>query len=267
MKKLTILIALFAAIFGVERAKAWGGFGHAAMVYVAEQHLTPEAQKKCHYYLKHNLPYYASWMEYWRSIPEYKSVNNPHSIRAMGDGRSLDWGGKPKGRAMGHLVNTMKELGNGKYRELPDSVVRQRLINMLHYLPDMHCPVHVGFPKENFPQYRYQIYRKGKPIKYHSFWDGAPALTRKGWTLEEYAAAVDKNVTPKQIKRWTKGSYDDWACDIIKQAHRCYDITPAGTDVAKLTKEQKEQVLELVDELGLKAAYRLAHVLNTIFAE
>ena len=247
-------------------AKAWGGFGHSAIVYVAEQHLTPEAKEKCRYYLRHTLPFYASWMDQWRTIPEFKSVNNPHSIKAMPDGRTINWSGNPQGGAMGHLVNMMNELGDGKYKSLPDSIVRQRLINLVHYLPDMHCPVHVSFPKDKFPQYRYKIYKKGKPVKYHSFWDGAPGYKRKNWTLERYAAAVD-NISPKQAKRWVKGSYDDWARDIIKQAHRCYTITPEGTDIARLTKDQQAQVLELADEMAMKAAYRLAYVLNTLFKE
>ena len=265
MKKSLLTILLF-ALLSVGSAKAWGGFGHSAIVYVAEQHLTPEAKAKCRYYLRHTLPYYASWMDQWRMIPEFRSVNNPHSIKTMADGRNIDWGGTPRGRAMGHLVNMMNELGDGKYKSLPDSLVRQRLINLVHYLPDMHCPVHVGFPKEQFPQYRYKIYKKGKPTKYHSFWDGSPGFKRKNWTLEKYAAEVD-NVSPKQAKKWVKGTYDDWARDIIKQAHRCYVITTEGTDVAKMSKDQQAQVLELADEMAMKAAYRLAYILNTLFKE
>ena len=255
-----------AMLFGGQSAKAWGWFGHGGIVYVAEKHLTPEAKAKCRYYLKHTLPYYASWMDYWRGVGVYRSVNNPHSMKASADGRTLDWGGKPAGRVMGHLENALKELGDGKYKNLPDSVVRQRLINMVHYIPDMHCPVHVGFPKDVYPHYRYTLRRNGKELKYHTFWDGSPAFTRKNWTFEKYAAEVDK-VTPKQAKKWTKGTLDDWARDIIKQAHRSYKITPEGTDVAKMTEEQKQAVLELSDEMAMKAAYRLAYVLNTIFAK
>lgn len=266
MKKVLIAVVALVMLVGVHSAKAWGGFGHSAIVYVAEQHLTPEAKAKCRYYLRHTLPYYASWMDQWRTIPEFKSVNNNHSIAAMPDGVNINWGGKPRGRAMGHLVNMMNEIGDGKYKNLPDSLVRQRLINLLHYLPDMHCPVHVGFPKEYFPQYRYQIYKKDKPLKYHSFWDGSPGFKRKNWTLERYAEEVDK-ISPKQAKKWVKGSYDDWARDIIKQAHRCYIITPENTDITKMSKEQVEQVHELADEMAMKAAYRLAYILNTLFKD
>ena len=266
MKKLSLLILSIAAIVSVQSAKAWGGYGHSAIAYVAEQHLTPEAKAKCRHYLKHTLTYYASWMDYWRSVPAYKSVNSQHGISAMPDGRNLDWSGKPKGKAMGYLKNAIEELGDGKYKNLPDSIVRQRLINMVHYLPDLHCPVHVGFPKKEFAHYRYSLYRKGKKTGYHGFWDGSPNYKRNGWDVARYAAEVDK-VKPRQAQKWQKGSLDDWARDIIKQAHRCYKITPKGTDITTLTKDDIAKVHALSDEMALKAAYRLAYVLNTLFAE
>ena len=67
MKKFSIILAVVAMCVTYS-AKAWGGFGHGAIAYVAEQHLTPEAKEKCRYYLKHTLPYYASWMDHWRGI-------------------------------------------------------------------------------------------------------------------------------------------------------------------------------------------------------
>ena len=265
MRNRVLLISLFALI-SVGSAKAWGGFGHSAIAYVAEQHLTPEAKEKCRYYLKHTLPYYASWMDHWRSVPQFKSVNNPHSVMAMSDGVNLDWGGTPEGRVMGHLKNALAELGNGAYKNLPDSVVRQRIINMIHYLPDMHCPIHVGVPKADFPQYRYLIYRNGKKISIHKFWDGAPGYKRHGWSVAKYAEEVD-HATPRQVKKWQKGSLDAWGRDLVKQGHRCHQITPADTDIALFGEKEVAMVHSLADEAALKAAYRLAYVLNTIFTE
>ena len=233
MKRMTLLVVAFVALLGVQRAKAWSAFEHGAIVYVAEQHLTPEAKAKCRYYLKHTLPYHASWMDWWRGVDRYKNINNPHTIQESKEGGSLDWNGEPKGRVMGHLVNAMAELGNGKYKNLPDSVVRQRIVNM---------------------------------ISYHGYWDGFSGKIRKGWTYERYAKEVD-NISPKQAKKWTKGSYDAWGREIIRNAYVACDIIPSGSDVAHLTKEQEQEALALVDWMSMMAAYRLAHILNTIFKE
>ena len=130
----------------------------------------------------------------------------------------------------------------------------------------MHCPVHVGGVTKVHPEYRgISLKNKKKVVKFHGFWDGSPGFMRKGWSYEKYAQEVD-NLTPKQVKKIVKkGNFDYWGSDIIKQSFRAYEITPNGTDISKLTAEQKEQVLALADEMALKAAYRLAYVLNEIF--
>ena len=162
-----------------------------------------------------------------------------------------------------------------KYKELPDSVVRQRLINMIHYVADMHCPSHCGFPERiHLPASKYNLKRNGKFANFHSFWDGSIGAWRKGWTLKKYVEKID-NVLPNESKKWQKGleqkdlqkGIDSWGKGIIKRAHRAYAILPEGTDLAKLTNEQKAQVHELADESILIGGYRLAYVLNTIFKE
>ena len=265
---------------------AWGTVGHHCAAYIAEQHLTPEAKEKTRHYLQHTLSYYAMWMDRWRGIKQFEAVNNGHSVRTTDDGRKISWEAltsstmgnavpTPPGRAMGHLLNAMNELGNGKYKELPDSVVRQRLINMIHYVPDMHCPSHCGFPEKFYPlASKYNLKRNGKFANFHSFWDGSPGYLRKNITVKKYAEMVD-NVSPNESKKWQKGleqkdlqkGIDSWGKGVIKRAHRAYAILPEGTDLAKLTKEQKAQVHELADESILIGGYRLAYVLNTIFKE
>ena len=264
---LSICLLSLVAVMSAQSAMAWGSFGHYTIAYIAEQHLTPEAKDKCRYYLKHTLPYYAMWMDHWRGVKEYHKINSGHAINVHSDGRTIKWEGfEPAGRAMGHLKNALEELDNGKYKNLPDSVVRQRLINMIHYIPDMHCPSHVDFPKSMYytTQSEYTVYKRGKKANYHGFWDGSNGYRRRKWTVKKYAEEVDK-VSPSQAKKWQKGSLEDWGRDIIKQAHRVYEITPRGVDLAELTVEQQDAVNTLADEMALRGAYRLAHVLNKIF--
>ena len=261
--RISILIILFVALFGIENAKAWAGFGHGSIAYVAEQHLTPHAKSEVRRYLNHTLPFYASWMDHWRAVPPFHPTNSWHGFSATIDGK-VDWA-KGDGKAMGQVKMILETMGRGKYRNLPDSLVRHNLLILVHALPDMHCPVHVGYSKKDYPQYRYSLRRKGKPYKMHAFWDAAAGFQRKGWTFEKYASVVD-NITPKQAKKIVKrGDLEYWGKDIVKQGHRAYAITPANKDITKLTPTEKAEVLTLVDEMAMKAAYRLAYVLNTIF--
>ncbi len=263
-RKLSIFVLSLISVMGVQKAVAWSTFEHGAIAYVAEQHLTPEAKAKCRYYLKHTLPYYSVWMDFWRGVDMYKSINNPHTITESAEG-TLDWSvGKLPGGVMAHLKNALDELGDGKYKSLPDSIVRQRIINMAHYIPDMHCPVHIKL--HGYPVGSRKIYRNGKEVSFHGYWDGLSGKVRKGWTYERYTKEVDK-ATPEQVAQWTQGTLDDWGNDCIMYAHQANEITPNGTDLAEFTKEQKDAALALSDLTALMGAYRLAYVLNTIFKE
>ena len=53
----------------------------------------------------------------------------------------------------------------------------------------------------------------------------------------------------------------------MKFGHRARAITPEGTDISKMTKEQKEASIALTNEAILMGGYRLAYVLNTIFSD
>ncbi len=261
--KISVLVLALVATLSIQSAKAWGGFGHGAIAYVAEQHLTPKAKAECRRYLKHTLPWYASWMDHWRAVPPFHPTNAWHGFSASVGG-VVDWE-KGNGKAMGQVQNILATMRDGKYKSLPDSLVRHNLLILVHALPDMHCPVHVGFSRKDYPEYKYQLTRNGKPYKMHGFWDGSPGFQRRGWTFEKYASVVDV-IPEKQIKKIIKkGNLEYWGRDIIKQAHRAYAITPEDKDIAKLTADEKADVLALADEMAMKAAYRLAYVLNEIF--
>ena len=265
----TLIIALV-ALCSSESAKAWTNYAHGTAAYIAEQHLSPKAKEKCHYYLKHTLPYYASWMDAYRGAKDFAEVNRAHSGMSTEDGKEYDFvNGKPAGGVMGHLVKALEELGGGKYKNLPDSVVRQRLINMAHYVPDMHCPVHINFPAAIHPsQKNMQIHKNGKPISYHGFWDtslGHDGRQQK-WPYEKISAAIDV-LSEEQIKEIQNGTLEEWGREIVEMGHLARQIIPQGSNVNELTKEQKEEMFKLTSKAVLLGGYRLAHILNTIFAE
>ena len=268
MKKLSILVAVFMAFVGVQQAKAWGNLAHGTVAYIAEQHLTPEAKEKCHFYLGHTLSFYASWMDQWRGVAKYKSVNEYHSGKGLNDGVNYDMtGGQLPGRVMGHLINALAELGDGKYKNLPDSIVRQRLINMIHYVGDMHCPSHTNFSKEAYPHYNYQLLKKGKVYKYHAFWDSSLELKKRGkWTYEKFAKVLDK-VTPEEAEKIQSGSLEEWGLDMVQYCHRAHAITTKDMEVTQMSAEQVDAAVALSNEAVVTGAYRLAYVLNTIFSD
>ncbi len=274
MKKFAIIAIVFIFGLGVEGVKAWSSFCHGGSVYVAEQHLTPRAKKMCRYYLKHTLPYYASWMDSWKGADAFKSVNARHSVMITADDKTVDMAfdeyGKPygvtPGECMGYLRDALAELGEGRYKNQPDSLVRQRLVNMVHYVADMHCPSHINYPKDKYPGYinNRPLVLNGKDYTYHAFWDWVPIYGRKHWTIEDYGKNVDK-ISRKQAKAWQSGTLEDWGRDLAVAGHLGYKMLEGIKDTAEMSEEQMLAARDLTDKMSMMAAYRLAHVLNTIF--
>ena len=250
------------ALCGVRQAAAWNGFGHSCAAYIAEQHLTPEAKAKCEKYLEHSFVFYASWMDQWRYIDPYKETSGWHVIY-VDDKWNLDV--EKQKYAEYQTERIWKEMKN--YKNLPDSLVRQNLIYLIHMVPDFHCPVHTFFrSKSVHMDRRYTIFNKGKKFSNHTFWDRSPGFKREKWTMERYAKEVDV-LSPKQVKKYQKGNVLKWAQDAVKQSERVYSITPADTEITELSEAQVAEIYKLSDEMILKGAYRLAYIINDIFKE
>ena len=89
---------------------------------------------------------------------------------------------------------------------------------------------------------------------------------RANWTYERIAAEID-TLTPEQVAKIQSGSIEDWTYEFVQYGHRARSITPPGLDVAYLTPEQENAAAALADEAVVVAGYRLAYILNTIFAD
>ena len=264
MKKRTIKLALVVvAILATGRAMAWGGFGHTVIAYAAEQFLTPEAKQKCHHYLRSTLAFQASWMDQYRSIEGYTECDKWHSTNI--DAKYKVVRGLPSTGAY-HIERIRKEMMNGGYKTMSDSLVKINLQYLIHMIGDHHCPVHVRWSKKDHPQFFYSLKNKGKKLGYHKFWDGSISAWRKGWTADRYFEQMDK-LSPSAIKKVQKGDGYTWTQQTADVSRKCFKLTPADTDIAKLSRDVKEAIHSVVDRQAQLAAYRLAGVLNEIFKE
>ncbi len=264
MKRKLMKLSLFVAVlFSAQSTLAWGGFGHSSIAYAAEQLVEPEVRQKCRQYLGTTITYQASWMDAYRSIEPYTDCDNWHSTNI--DAKNKVMRGLPTTGAY-HIVRIFNEMKDGKYKQLPDSLVKINLQYLIHMIGDHHCPVHVRWSKESHPHYFYSLKKKGKKLGYHSFWDGSPGAWRKGWTADRYYAQMPK-LSPKQVKKVQKGDGYTWTQETANVSRKCFNLTPKGTDVAKLSKEERGAIHGIVDRQVQLAAYRLAGVLNEIFME
>lgn len=265
MKTKILKIALVAvALFIGGRALAWENIGHAVIAYNAERLLDPEVKAKCRHYLKASIPFYATWMDQARSIEPYTVCDKWHSTNI--DAKYKVVVGSPTTGAY-HIERIRKEMANGAYKTMPDSLVKINLQYLIHMVGDHHCPVHVRWNKEEHPQFHYNLQHNGKKLSSHGFWDGAIAFKRRDWRAEKHFEHMQK-LSPKQAKKMQKGTAYDWTqetADVWRK--HCFYAMPAGTDRAKMSSDDVATVHAIVDKQVQRAAYRLAGVLTEIFKE
>lgn len=264
MKKLKLIVVATSALLAIApKAMAWENFGHAVIAYSAEQLLTPEARQKCHHYLRSSLAFQASWMDQYRSIEGYTECDNWHSTNI--DAKYKVVVGLPTTGAY-HIERIRKEMMNGGYKTMSDSLVKINLQYLIHMIGDHHCPVHVRWSKADHPEFFYNLKNKGKRQNYHGFWDGSLRRWRKGWTAERYFENM-KKLSRSAAKKVQKGDAYKWTQETADVARLCFELMPANTEVTKVSKETRQAIHSIVDRQAQRAAYRLAGVLNEIFKE
>ena len=256
-----MVVLAIVSLFSTREALAWGGFAHSAITEIAERNLTPEAREKIHLYLNHSLPFYAIWMDQYRYTDPYRPSGKWHS-NWMDESGAVDMSNeKCAAYQTTRIWNEMKN-----YKNMPQEQVRLNLLYLIHLVADMHCPGHNVWPKKSHPQYYYHLTNnKGGKESFHKVWDNDAILYgRKKMTVDEYADKM-ATLSEKEIKKICKGTPYKWAVTSLPHAEATFELTPAGSNKQKYSKETRLEMQRICDEEIIKAGYRLAYVMNQIF--
>lgn len=241
-------------------AKGWNNVGHSVIAYIAEQHLTPEAKEKCRGYLHHTLPYYASWMDYWRNCPGFEPTSKTHAVPVDDTFHHLK---NDEKNAVYHIIRIQKKMQ--KYEKMKDSLVCDNLKYLIHLVGDMHCPSHTRYEEQ--PRYKsYTFLMDGKLSKSHHFWDSSLSMFHSGWRCEDFCRNLD-TATPEQIAEICKGTPEDWAHENALAMRETFELLPKDGEFNDVPEETKARMKELSETQAVKAGYRLAAILNAIFAK
>lgn len=271
MRRLIIYSTLLVAfVVSYTNAFAWGRQAHAAIAYIAECNLTPEAKANIEKCIDgHSIVYYASWLDNHRK--EHKEWDNRAHVAKYNVTT-----GKPVGKGYKNIKETLRLLKN--YKSLPDSVLKVNIYFLVHTLGDFHCPGHVSYVDDNgkyvqTSSYPVKYLDEKKPRKYHQIWDSEMLATNLGdWGYIEYEEALDR-ISPEEKAEIQKGNIGEWMADCSRVARRIYSDVPEkpkGTPFEELSHVDKKLVNEYVDlacDQILKGGLRMAKVINDIFGE
>lgn len=266
-----VLLSLFSA-----QLFAWSGMGHDVVVEIAKRHLTPKAKEGIARYMPYDITRDSRWMDKNRSDPELLYMYHFHEQCINLETLEYDPNAQvEKGDIMRGLFLAEYNLSHREH--LSDSVVVLNIRMLLHFMGDLHCPVHIGvpgiwFPKPPYREDKGKWYWKGTAYQsFHKLIDRAPGILNPDLTAVQLAEKLDKKIPRSRSRKWTRGDFVDWTNDAARSGFRIYDYFPPLWEIPDspepkyIPDDFLDNTEEILNEALLKAGYRLAHVLNNCF--
>jgi len=256
------IAAIIALILTPSIAWSWGRTGHRVSAVVAESHLTPAALAAVRNILEpgENLSDDSTWADEQRKVPRSGSwhyVNVPIS-EPQYDFKFCS----PQGCVVSKVKDFAHVLSGPRASRAER---RQALRFFVHFLQDLHQPLHVGDTGSrggNLVQVRF--FNFGTNL--HRVWDSRIIE----WYSKDEAAwlrEVNAIATPQMSAAWVKGTVEDWTSESLKEAKLAYRLP--GTDRlipsgAKLGEEYCRLALPIIQLRLAQSAVRVASTLNEI---
>ena len=291
MKKI-ILVTLIISVFLnfiCPSAGAWAKLGHATVGHIAQEHLSPKAKKSLRKYLDgKSLAAIASDADTYRGMWTMDLGFIPTNIDNARPPwmRGFDFSTPHNIAPYSHMITVDQEFNvyptdnlNGEYidniayyvtklaqdlkenAEDMDPYERYKTIALIvHFVGDMHCPVHIVYRPDNVTKGKFKIYWKGESVNYHGWWDKFIFDAYYDWSFSDMASLVD-TANRKEINELTKGDVYDYAQD---SARSCYRAACKYKEGDSIDRNYPTDVRDLLFSQLRNAGYRLAKILNDI---
>jgi hypothetical protein len=250
----------------VAPVQAWGPLGHSVVAELAQRHLSPAAEAEVERLLAsehtRSLADIANWADQIQDDPAqdalWKQTRGQHYINFRG-GSDCDYV-PPRDCRDGRCVVSALQYYVGVLgdRSQSDSARREALKFVVHFVGDVHQPLHAGY-RDDKGGNTYQVQFDGKGSNLHKVWDSGMLRTR-GLEWQAYAQQLDSPVPvamPAPVAP-LDNPYAQWAeesCRITAEAGFYpdgHDINPAYVRAELPVAEQRLR----------EGGRRLAEVLN-----
>lgn len=239
----------------------WGLDGHRIVGEIAEKHLTAKARKNIQKILgNESIAMSSNWADFIKSNPAFDSLDKSHYINFKSGMSRNDFDADLKNNKEQNAFNSIKflseQLMSGK---LNDSLKVAYLKLLIHFVGDVHQPLHTGRP-EDLGGNRIRVTWFDQNINIHQLWDSR-LIEYQNLSYTEYVNWIN-HATPDQKKKWMFEPMENWLYESYVLAEKIYAATPAD---AKLKYKYNYDFVEDMNLQLLKGGVRLAGLLNKIF--
>lgn len=229
-------------------AKAWGLLGQQITVQVAEKYLTPEARKEIDRLLNgKRLSDLSTWADQIRRSPEWAYTGNWHYINVPDLTKNVPT----------DIVGAIQLSRENLSTELEDSQRFIWLKFLIHFIGDIHQPLHVGRPEDRGGNST-QVKFRGKSVNLHSLWDGILLNERK----QDVTAFVNRLVSQERPTGELRKSFDPTLVVEENFKHRVFVYSYSQDEIDEA---YSSKAMEIADERLWTGGMRLASALNEAF--
>jgi hypothetical protein len=247
----------------VQQSFAWGLTGHRVVAEIAQRHLTKKAKRGiAELFGMEPMAFWASWPDFirsdtthqWDATTKWHYVDLPGNIghdEFMQDLKNL------KGENLYTQIPAM--IAEIKDKSLPIEKRQNALKFLIHFIGDLHQPLHVGRDEDQGGN-KIQLTWFKKPTNLHSLWDSG-LIDNTQYSYTEYATVLDVKDKSERMAI-QQSSLEEWFYESHVMADKIYAQSPPNADLSY------KYVFIFQDDLNnqlLKGGLRLAEVLNETF--
>ncbi|MBK8284715.1 MAG: S1/P1 nuclease [Ahniella sp.] len=254
-----LILSLLGALLGLAApAGAWGPRGHELVAEIASRHLDPAVRKEIERLLGDRADLAmrdaSTWADDARNEPAYKHTFNWHFVNfEQGDCTLNRKRQCPSDSCVfGAIERQTQLLGN---RKLSDAKRAEALRFVIHFVGDVHQPLHAGWRHDrggNDTQVRFR--REGANL--HALWDSM-LIRRDKVRVREHADLITRQ--PLDVDDgWSAHAATDWTIESCKVVARS-DFYPKGGDISQA---YVDTFLPIAEQRLHEGGLRLAELLN-----
>ncbi len=141
------------------------------------------------------------------------------------------------------------------------------LLFLVHFIEDVHQPLHVGDKKDNGGNLT-QIQFLGEGVNLHRLWDST-LISDFSRDDSVWVESIDPLLTRENVEDWSKGSVESWADESLQDAKLAYHFPPGSARPIesgdRLGRDYARFALPIIRLRLAQAGVRVANELNAIF--
>jgi len=253
-----LLLIGFFIVAGTLSAYAWGQKGHDVTCAIAQEHLSNKAKKQISRILDgKSIVYWANWMDSASNTEEFKYSKTWHYKNIDPDESYDSASVNPSGDVLSAIETQTAALRSGKLNKEQSALALKMIV---HYVGDLHCPMHMGH-KCDLGGNKVQLQYFGKGSNLHKVWDSGVVESAHAWSCSEWVKEIDVK-DREEVSGIASGMPSEWGRESYEVAKQIYEATPAGS---KLSYDYVSDWGPVVEDQLLKGGIRLATLLNSIF--